>query len=101
MRAAFPLASRVIAVVVGGYAATVGLVALFAVLFALVFGMARSEALVLASMIGFLGYAAIVIWGFAERRSLRLWVILGGGAVLSHTVATLLARLLPPMAGGG
>lgn len=101
MRAAFPLASRVIAVVVGGYAATVGLVALFAVLFTLVLGMARSEALVLASMVGFLGYAAIVIWGFAERRSLRLWVILGGGAVLSHAVAILLARLLPTIAEGG
>lgn len=101
MRAVLLIAGRIFAAVVGGYAATVGLVALFAVLLALVFGMARSEAVVLTSMIGFLAYAAIVVWGFSERRLFRLWMILGGGAVLSHAAAILLARLLPPIAGGG
>lgn len=101
MRAALPIAARVFVIVVGGYAAMMGLVALAAISLALVFGMPRSEAVVLTSMIGFLGYAAIVVWGFAEWRLLRLSAILGGGAALGHAAAILLARLLPPIAGVG
>lgn len=93
--------SRVIAVVIGGYAATIGLVSLASVSIILVSGMARAEAVVLMSIIGFLAYTAIVIWGFAEQRLKRVWTILGVGTVGSHIAATALAGLLPPIAGAG
>jgi hypothetical protein len=98
---AYAITSRFIAALFVGYAATVGLIALFSVLLALLFGMARSEALLLMTMIGFLGYAAIIIWGFAEPRLGRIWVILCSVALLSHILAITLARLLPPVPMGG
>lgn len=93
--------SRIVAVVLGGYAATVGTVALAAVLLALGCGMQRSEAITLTTMIGFIGYAAIIIWGFAEPRLVRLWAVLGGVAIASNLAAIWLARLLPPAPPGG
>jgi hypothetical protein len=93
--------SRILATIVGGYAATVGVVAFTSVLIALLFDMQRSEAVVLMTMIGFLGYTAIIIWGFAERRLIRLWTVLGGVAVGSHLAAIWLAQRLPPVVQGG
>jgi hypothetical protein len=92
------ITSRFVAALVAGYAATVGLVALFSVLLMLLFGMTRAEALMLMAMIGILGYAAIILWVFAEPRLGRIWVILAGVAILSHVGAITLARLLPPLA---
>jgi hypothetical protein len=100
MRHGTAIASRVVAAVVGGYAATVGLVALASVLLALA-GMQRSEAVVLMTIIGFIGYVAILIWGFAEPRLLRLWAVLGGVAVASHLGALWLAERLPAPVSGG
>jgi hypothetical protein len=97
----FAIASRIIAAVGAGYAATVGLVALFGILLALLPGMVRSEAILLTSMIGFPGYAAIIVWGFAERRLARVWTLLGTVAIAGNGAAIALARLLPPIAAGG
>ncbi|MDB5425370.1 MAG: hypothetical protein JWQ29_2786 [Phenylobacterium sp.] len=98
---AFAIVSRFAATLLAGYAATVGMVALGAVLLALGLGMTRAQALVATTMIGFLGYAAIILWGFAEPRLGRIWAILAGVAVLSHIAAIALARLLPPVGTGG
>lgn len=100
MATALPTVSRVVAVVVGGYAATMGLVALASVLLALGLGWQRSEAIVLATLVGFLVYTAVIIWGFAEARLLRLWAVLGGIALLAHLAAVALAAGLPPAIGG-
>jgi len=101
MNRASIIASRIFASVVGGYAATVGVVAFTSILLALLFGMQRSEAVVLMSMIGFVGYAAVIIWGLAEPRLVRLWAVLIGVALGSHFVAIWLAALLPASATGG
>lgn len=87
--------------VVGGYAATIGLVALLSVLLALTGAMPRSEAVILSSMIGFPAYAAIVLWGWAQRSFcwLSAWMI--GTALVRHGAAILLARLLPTIVTGG
>ncbi|MBB6229301.1 CBS-domain-containing membrane protein [Polymorphobacter multimanifer] len=91
--------SRIVATVVGGYAATAGGVALASMMLVLLSCMARSEAVLLTSMIGFIAYAAIIIWGWAEQRMARLWAVLGGAALASHVGAMMLATLLPPLAG--
>ena len=53
-------------------------------------------------MIGFVAYAAVILWAFAEAKLWRVWVILGGVAMLSHVAAIALAKQLPPipMIGG-
>lgn len=101
MRQSLATASRILATIVGGYAATIGVVSLTSVLLALLFAMPRSEAVVLMTIIGFLGYAAVIIWGFAERRIVLLWTVLVGVAVVSHLAAIWLAGWLPPVANGG
>ena len=58
-------------VIVGGYAATAALVAGVARVLP-VAGLARSEAVALASMCGFVFYLALLIWGFSRRRLMRL-----------------------------
>jgi hypothetical protein len=95
------MTSRVVAAIGVGYAATVGLVTLATVLLSVLFGMARNETLALTIMIGFVGYAAAILWGFAEPKLTRVWVILGALAIFSHAAAIALARLLPPIPMGG
>ena len=73
------LLARILLVVLGGYAAASSVVAGSAVALTWL-GMARSEAVVTASMAGFVVYLALLIWGFAERRIARLFI---GLAVLS------------------
>jgi hypothetical protein len=76
--------ARIALAVFGGYAASAGFVATFSVALPLT-GMVRSEAVVLSSMLGFIVYAALLLWGFAERRLWRfcfaLALLAGGGAV--------------------
>ena len=67
---------RLVAAIGGGYAAAAGLAALAAVALPQVTGLPRSEAVVLASMLAFLIYLALLIWAFAERRLVRLWLVL-------------------------
>lgn len=93
--------SRVFATIAGGYAATVGMVAFASVLLTLCFGMQRSEAMTLMTMIGFIGYAIVVVWGFSEKRLARLWVVLVAVAIGSHLAAIGLADWLPPATNGG
>ena len=72
------LAIRFIAAVPGGYALTAGMVAVMGSLLS-ASGLPRSESVVVAAMVGFLFYLALLLWAFAERRLARLCgVILGG-----------------------
>lgn len=72
---------RLIAAIPGGYALTAATVAALGGLLP-VTGMARSEAVVLSAMSGFVFYLVLLIWAFAERSLARLWVgIMGGLAV--------------------
>ncbi len=52
--------------------------------------MSRSDAVVLAAMLGFLLYLGLLLWAFAERRLSRLAIVLGGGTLLLHGAASLL-----------
>jgi hypothetical protein len=76
--------ARVALAVIGGYAASAGFVATFSAALPLV-GVVRSEAVVLSSMLGFVLYVVLVLWGFAESRLWRfcLGLVLPAGCGLA------------------
>ncbi len=85
------VALRVLGAVLGGYAFSAALVALLALILPLV-GMPRSEAVVLASMLGFLIYLALLIWAFAERKLWRVWAGLGAGTAMALLLVWIFKR---------
>jgi hypothetical protein len=78
------VAFYLLVLIVGGYAAASALVAGMARALPLA-GLARSEAVALASMCGFVFYLALLIWGGAQRRIARLVIglALAGGLGLA------------------
>lgn len=85
------IALRVTGAVLGGYGLCAALVALLAVgLTAL--GLARSEAVVTASLVGFVLYLLVLLWAFSVRSLLRLWACLGCGAVLTQALVLAIQR---------
>lgn len=70
------IAVRVLLAIIGGYTASAGLTALFATALPVATTLPRSEAVVLASMLGFIIYLVLLLWGFAERRLWRLGYVL-------------------------
>ena len=72
---------RVTGAVAGGYAvATLAVTTAGAALARL--GMARSDAVVTAAMLGFIVYLLLLLWGFAVRSLTRMYLSLAGGAAL-------------------
>ncbi|OWT73561.1 MULTISPECIES: DUF3649 domain-containing protein [unclassified Achromobacter] len=65
----FPLLSRIVAAIVGGY----GLAALFSVA-VLALPMTRAQAVLTGQLASFALYAGAVVWVFAVRSALRAWV---------------------------
>jgi hypothetical protein len=84
---------RVATATLGGYVVASGFVALVAVGLPAVTRMARSEAVVLASMLGFIIYLALLIWGFASPRLSRLALAFTLLAVTSFALVALIGRL--------
>lgn len=76
---------RITLAVPGGYALTTGAVSLTTVLLAGV--MPRAEAFVLAAMLGFLLYLGLLVWSFAERRLMRLALVMPTGALGTSALA--------------
>ena len=85
-------AVRLALVAVGGYWVVAGVGSAAAAALSLLLD--RSEAVVLMAMLAFLIYLALLIWGFAEPRLVRLWWVLGGGGA-----AAFAAQWLVGMAG--
>ncbi|NKQ09653.1 hypothetical protein [Pseudomonas sp. SST3] len=73
---------RVVAAVGGGYACTVALSSTAAQLLTLLGGMARSEAVILAAMLGFILYLVLLLWSFTEPRLWRVWALLLAGTAI-------------------
>lgn len=61
-------------VVLGGYVAAAGIVAVLSATLPFT-GLPRIDSVVLASMLGFVIYLVLLLWGFAERRLIRLAAI--------------------------
>jgi hypothetical protein len=70
------IAARIVIAVAGGYAATSGLIAFLAMSLPPLTGIPRSEAVVLSSMVGFVLYLGLLLWGFAVRRLVVLLLAL-------------------------
>lgn len=70
---------RVLGAVFAGYALTTLAVAAAGAAMARL-GMVRSEAVVLAAMLGFVAYLVLLLWGFSVKSTTRLWLVLAGGA---------------------
>jgi hypothetical protein len=68
------------------YALTLGIGSLIAVALAAA-GVARAEAAALASMLAYVIYLIVLLWAVHWRGTLRLWVLLGGGAILANAMA--------------
>lgn len=83
--------SRIAAAVLGGYAFTWGFTALgIAGLVAL--GVDFHEAETGMLLLAFLVYLSLFLWAFATASVMRVWVLLGGGAVLMTAAAWALQR---------
>ncbi|MCX7069720.1 MAG: iron uptake protein [Gammaproteobacteria bacterium] len=81
---------RVLLAVLGGYAFTAAAVMLGGWALAASGLFSRSDAVVLAALLGFLLYLGLLLWAFAERRLARLALVLAGGSALLHAGAWLL-----------
>ena len=76
------LVLRVGAAIGGGYACTVALASAGAHLLVLAGGMARSEAVILTAMLGFILYLTLLLWSFSEPRVWRVWTTLIAGIAI-------------------
>lgn len=88
------LTCRIVGTMLGGYALAAGGAGLGGVLFARA-GMAGSEAALLATMLAFLAYLAVLVAGFAVRRPVRFVA----GLTVSGAAAIVVAAVLAPAAG--
>lgn len=70
---------HVLGAVFGGYALAALAVAAAGALLARL-GMARSDAVVSAAMLGVVAYLALLLWAFTVKSVARLWLSLAGGA---------------------
>lgn len=85
------VAARIVAALLGNYALCAAAVALGALALPWAFGMARSEAVLLASLLGFVLFLAALIWVFTDRSLARVWLVLSAGTALCWALAQLLA----------
>lgn len=89
----FIMVFRIIAITLGGYGLTTALSALSGMLLHTL-GASLSEAMLTTVMLGYLFYTGLLMWGFAERTSLRRpWLILSSAAI-TMVLASLLAPAL-------
>ncbi|MFT3967543.1 MAG: hypothetical protein QM690_16845, partial [Sphingobium sp.] len=93
------IAVRVLAATGGAWAATMGSVALVAVLLLLAAPLTRSDALIVGSMIGYPLFAFLMLWCFAERWLSRVWLVLLLATLATHSIAILVEPALPVMDG--
>jgi len=85
MRSASERGLRIVGAVAGGYMLTaLTVIAAGAVLARL--GMARSEAVALSSMLGFVFYLALLLWAFSVRSIARLLLVLAAGTMMTTAV---------------
>jgi uncharacterized membrane protein YedE/YeeE len=86
-------ALRVIGALGGSYAVCAAWVALLGISLAQL-GLARSEAVVLAAMSGFVLYLGVVLWAFSQQSVLRLWAVMSGSLGLAGALALGLMKIL-------
>lgn len=90
MHAAPRTVTRVLAAIGGGYALCAAWVALLSLALPRVTGLAKSEAVVLSAMLGFVAYLLVLLWAFSVRSLGRLWITLAVGTALVYGLTRLL-----------
>ncbi len=90
MRAALDLPLRIVCVLVGGYALWSGGAVLLGVALRQT-GLDRTDAMLVATMLGSLCYIGIIIWGFAARARWTAAAIIASGGIAAVTAAAWLA----------
>ena len=88
-------AARVVAATAGTYAVSAAAAALIAVLLIGLADLSRSDALLIGSMVAYLLFAGLMLWCFAERRLLRVWLILFMATAIAQGLALLIEPTLP------
>ncbi len=81
--------SRIMAAVFGGYALTTVMILLFSYLLPL----PKKDALMLATMLGYIIYALIIIWAFTVSRVKLVWLGIGASTGLCGAFVFLLHNL--------
>ena len=89
------ITARALAAVIGCWLVTAGATALMAVLMVLWSGAARPDALVASSMMGYVLWAVLMLWCFAERRLGLVWLVLIAAAIATHALALWIEPTLP------
>lgn len=84
---------RLLLAVCGGYGVSAGLTALAAISQPVTTALPRGERVVLASILAFPIYLAILVWVFAERRLLHLSMMMAAAGAASWGMALGIARL--------
>lgn len=83
------LISRILAAIAGGYALAYALAACVS----LILPMARSEAVLTASMLSFAVYTAAVIWAFSAKTAKRAWIGVLAPAAICAAIASVFSQL--------
>lgn len=86
-------ASQVAAALMGGFAFAYGFVGL-ATLGFFALGLHFFEGQSLAWMLSFLVYLGAILWGFVQRVTSRVWLVLGGGGAVMMVTAWALSRAM-------
>lgn len=86
------LTLRVLGAVLGAYVLSAALVALLAVALPRLLGWPRSEAVLLAGMLGFLIYLGALVWAFAQHRAGRIWAVFAAGTAATAALLYLLQQ---------
>ena len=86
--------ARIGAAILGGYAFTLGFVAIV-IAGLVVAGLGFGHAWLLAMVCAFLLDLAVFFWAFAARSVVRVWLELAGGGALMTCAALLVAHLTP------
>lgn len=84
--------SRFAGAIVGGYVFAYGFVAA-STLAGLNAGLSFNEAQSLAYLLGFIVYLVALLWAFTPKRTLWVWLALGGGGLAMSAAAWALSRL--------
>ena len=76
---AITVISRTLAAVVGGYLATAGCAALFA----LILPMDKADSTLLSMMLSFILWASLAIYAFAAKSSAKVWLLIASMVAIS------------------
>lgn len=85
------IVSRTAAAVLGGYAFVWGFTTL-AIVAGMALGASYRNAQTTAYLLAFLVFLTVLLWAFASRSLVRVWMCLAGGGALMTGFAWLLAR---------